>query len=61
MTRWDSVAARATDSVASASREIKLGVCRKRHNLLRYDQRFTVTRDHLGNWHTYRPDGIETQ
>jgi hypothetical protein len=33
----------------------------KRHNLLRYNQRFTVTRDRLGNWHTYRPDGTEIQ
>lgn len=28
----------------------------KRHNLLRHNRRFTVTRDRLGNWHTHRPD-----
>jgi hypothetical protein len=31
----------------------------KSHNLLRHNRRFTVTRDRLGNWHTYRPDGTE--
>lgn len=33
----------------------------KRHNLLRHNRQFTVTRDRLGNWHTYRPDGTEIQ
>lgn len=33
----------------------------KRHNLLRHNRRFTVWRDALGDWHTYRADGTEVQ
>ena len=33
----------------------------KRHNLFRHNRRYTITRDPLGNWHTYRPDGTEVQ
>jgi hypothetical protein len=35
------------------------GVGCGRHNRLKHRNRYTVTRDPLGNWHTHRPDGTE--
>jgi hypothetical protein len=33
--------------------------CCERHNLFKHNHGYTITRDHHGHFHTYRPDGTE--